>query len=144
MRFQNLIRETVNGCNFRSSPNIGSSESASSSKLSANKSSNFMSVPSQSHSRTNSRSSLSFMSTDASQYRNSQSVFSDFSALNSSGLSQYGHSQSVFSDFSVLNSFQSTTSKDFDSFTTLESSGNTFILQTPVSAIMPKVQHQSC
>lgn len=125
------LKPKTDALSTRSSPNLGSSESASSSKLSANKSSNFMSVPTQSHGRTNSRSSLSFMSTDASQYQNSQSVFSDFSALNSSGLSQYGHPESVFSDFSVLNSIQSTTSKNFDSFTTSESSGNTFILQTP-------------
>ncbi|EXB29692.1 U-box domain-containing protein 51 [Morus notabilis] len=95
---------------YRSAPNLGSAESGSSSKLSATNVSSFMSMPSTNHSRSSSTSNSSSPPTSSSLQ---------------------GNPQSDFSGFSGLNSFQSATYNTLDSFTSLEISGNTFIVQTP-------------
>ncbi|PON47086.1 Phosphorylase kinase, gamma catalytic subunit [Parasponia andersonii] len=114
---------------IRNLSSLGSLIGARSEKLSANRSNNFTSLASPNDNKTNSGANSSIVSTTSSLQGYPSSVSSDFS-----GLSSFQ---------STLHSLQSiTTSNSLDSFTSLESSGNSFITPDELEAEMSRLNLQ--
>ncbi|PON96194.1 Phosphorylase kinase, gamma catalytic subunit [Trema orientale] len=114
---------------IRTLSSLGSLIGARSEKLSANRSNNFTSLASPNDNKTNSGANSSIVSITSSLQGYPSSVSSDFS-----GLSSFQ---------STLHSLQSTTtSNSLDSFTSLESSANSFITPDELEAEMSRLNLQ--